>query len=127
MDEEYNKKALHFLHRCMQFTGPLMAKGVEDTLMYTYHPLLSHNEVGDEVKAFGLLPEEFHVRISRRAKEFPLTMNATATHDTKRGEDSRARLNVLSENPVKWFEVVKEWHEINREIIAHLNIHPGDE
>src|SRR5215218_3881991 len=112
-DDDYNKRALHFYQRCMQFTGPLMAKGVEDTLMYTYNYFIAHNEVGDSPDAFGLLPKEFHVAMKNRQKHWPLSLNATATHDTKRGEDVRARLNVLSDLPTEWLKKVEEWQSMN--------------
>jgi malto-oligosyltrehalose synthase/4-alpha-glucanotransferase len=127
LDEEYNRRALHFFRRLMQFTGPLTAKGVEDTLMYTYNALIAHNEVGDDVEAFGLSIQEFHDMMKLRNEVAPLSMNATATHDTKRGEDSRARLNVLSEIPERWFTAVKHWREINQEMLDSHNIHPNDE
>jgi malto-oligosyltrehalose synthase/4-alpha-glucanotransferase len=112
-DIEYNERALRFYMRCMQFTGPLMAKGVEDTLMYTYNRFVGHNEVGDSPAFFGITNEEFHARMQDRKKRWPLTMNATSTHDTKRGEDVRTRLNVLPELADEWIAVVKEWQRIN--------------
>ena len=93
----------------MQFTGPLMAKGVEDTLMYTYNRFIGHNEVGDAPEAFGDSPEEFHQKMIDRQNKWPLSMNGTSTHDTKRGEDVRARLNVLTDLPDEWFSKVEEW------------------
>ena len=98
----------------MQFSGPLMAKGVEDTLMYTYTRFIAHNEVGDSPGAFGISVEEFHIAMKERQKSWPLTMNATSTHDTKRGEDARARLNVLSQVPQEWMTTVEDWMEKNK-------------
>jgi malto-oligosyltrehalose synthase len=112
-DKEYIKRALRFYQRCMQFTGPLMAKGVEDTLMYTYNRFIGHNEVGDAPEAFGDSPEEFHQKMADRQQKWPLSLNGTSTHDTKRGEDVRARLNVLTDLPDEWISIVKEWREIN--------------
>ncbi|MGM9478103.1 malto-oligosyltrehalose synthase [Pedobacter sp. GSP4] len=103
-----NKKISRFYQRCMQFTGPLMAKGIEDTLMFTYNRFIAHNEVGDAPNAFGLSVAEFHDRMQERQSLWPLALNATATHDTKRGEDVRARLNVLSDIPKEWAKVLKE-------------------
>src|SRR5690606_17606067 len=74
-------KALYFLQRCQQFTGPLAAKGVEDTLFYNYNLLISHNEVGDSPHVFGLDPEEFHQLMEQRLRSFPNALSATATHD----------------------------------------------
>ncbi|GAA4446748.1 hypothetical protein GCM10023189_02240 [Nibrella saemangeumensis] len=112
-DEEYNRNALRFYQRCMQFTGPLMAKGVEDTLMYTYNRFIGHNEVGDSLEAFGVSPGEFHRKMQERQQNWPLSINATATHDTKRGEDVRARLNVLTDLADEWIEAVQEWQRLN--------------
>lgn len=78
---------------------PLMAKGVEDTTLYVYNRLLSLNEVGGNPSHFGITVDKFHHFNQQHQANWPHTMNATATHDTKRGEDMRARLNVLSEIP----------------------------
>jgi malto-oligosyltrehalose synthase/4-alpha-glucanotransferase len=102
-----------FYKRCMQFTGPLMAKGVEDTLMYTYNCFISHNDVGDSPEKFGITVSDFHKKIRIRQKYWPLTLNTTSTHDTKRGEDVRARLNVLTDLAEDWFEIVKKWMSFN--------------
>ncbi|HEY1114210.1 MAG TPA: malto-oligosyltrehalose synthase, partial [Chitinophagaceae bacterium] len=110
---EYNLRAAHFYKRCMQFSGPLMAKGVEDTLMYTFQRFIAHNEVGDAPDAFGYTPGEFHQRMARRQERWPLSLNATSTHDTKRGEDVRARLNVLTDLPELWLKTVEEWRQLN--------------
>ena len=104
----------NFFRRCMQFTGPLMAKGIEDTLFYSYHPFLAHNEVGDSPGFFGIRKDKFHAAMQYRRKHWPMAMNTTSTHDTKRGEDARARLNVLSDIPKRWIEITQHWHEINR-------------
>lgn len=113
-DEERNKKALRFYQRCMQFTGPLMAKGVEDTLMYTYNRFIGHNEVGDAPESFGFTPDEFHQRMAERQDRWPLSINATSTHDTKRGEDVRARLNVISDLDGEWIQIVQEWQQLTK-------------
>ncbi|MFW6296824.1 MAG: malto-oligosyltrehalose synthase, partial [Halothece sp.] len=116
--EIQRKEWLHFVMRFQQLTGPLMAKGVEDTLLYVYSRLLSLNEVGGNPGQFGITLETFHQFNSQKAKQWPSGMNATATHDTKRGEDVRARLNVLAEIPEEWGKQVQEWSEINA---AHKN------
>jgi (1->4)-alpha-D-glucan 1-alpha-D-glucosylmutase len=108
-----NSKMLYFLQRCQQFSGPLAAKGVEDTSFYIYNRLVSHNEVGDSPDHFGITIDDFHQKMQKGLKNFPLSINATATHDTKRGEDARMRLNVLSEIPEEWFALVNQWKEIN--------------
>lgn len=110
---EMNRKKLRFLRRCQQFTGPLEAKGVEDTSFYIYNRLISHNEVGDTPEVFGIDAETFHERMQRRFKNNPLSINATATHDTKRGEDARMRINAISEMPDLWAQHVKVWMQEN--------------
>ena len=112
-DDSLVKSIAHFFTRAMQFSGPLMAKGVEDTLMYTFNRFIVHNEVGDAPAAFGISVSEFHQDMQKRHKSWPAAMNATATHDTKRGEDARSRLNVLSDMPGKWFSKVMEWQLMN--------------
>ncbi|SDL17089.1 maltooligosyl trehalose synthase [Salinimicrobium catena] len=102
----------HFLQRCQQYTGPLAAKGVEDTTFYIFNRLISHNEVGDSPENFGLSVPGFHQRMEMRLNDFPLSINATATHDTKRGEDARMRINVVSELGNEWFQKVEEWKGI---------------
>lgn len=108
--------ALYFYQRCMQLTGPLMAKGVEDTLMYTYNRFIDHNEVGDAPDAFGISVNDFHKVMQRRQQQWPMALNATATHDTKRGEGVRARLNVLSGISGEWLQKVREWQQLNEGI-----------
>ncbi|MCF2488784.1 malto-oligosyltrehalose synthase [Dyadobacter sp. CY347] len=112
-DEAYNAKALEFYQRWMQFTGPLMAKGGEDTLMYTYNRFVGHNDVGDFPDRFGMSVKDFHHKMRVRQKEWPLSMNTTSTHDTKRGEDVRARLNVLTDLREEWIAKVNEWRKLN--------------
>ncbi|MCC5931894.1 MAG: malto-oligosyltrehalose synthase [Cyclobacteriaceae bacterium] len=112
-DENYRNPVSHFFKKMMQLCGPLMAKGVEDTLMYRYNRFIGHNEVGDSMEVFGLGIEGWHDRMFDRMKKHPLALNASSTHDTKRGEDVRARLNVLTDIPEIWFEQVKRWQQIN--------------
>ena len=107
-------KILRFLKRLMQFTGPLTAKGVEDTTFYIYNPLISHDEVGDSPAPLGMTIQNFHEKMLARQAATPLSLNATATHDTKRGEDSRVRINVLSRIPELWQQQVQHWMEMNR-------------
>jgi malto-oligosyltrehalose synthase/4-alpha-glucanotransferase len=113
-DGDYNKRVSQFYQRCMQFTGPLMAKGVEDTLMYTFNRFIAHNEVGDSPEAFGISIDEFHNAMIERQGYWPLSLNATSTHDTKRGEDVRARLNVISDIPDDWFDAVQNWQQLTQ-------------
>jgi (1->4)-alpha-D-glucan 1-alpha-D-glucosylmutase len=105
---------LYFVMRVQQYTGPLMAKGVEDTALYVYNRFVSLNEVGGEPGRFGISTSEFHEFNQKRQAQWPYAMSATSTHDTKRGEDTRARLNVLSEIPEEWQKQVRTWSEINK-------------
>ena len=115
-DDEYKAKAIHFYQRLMQFSGPLMAKGVEDTLMYTYNRFIGHNDVGDSPEMFGLTVEQFHEKMLKRQKHWNLSINTTSTHDTKRGEDVRARLNVLTDLGDEWLNTVKHWQQLNADL-----------
>ena len=110
---EEHARRLSFAMKAQQYTGPVQAKGVEDTAFYRYCPLLSLNDVGGNPVHFGGRPEEFHDANKERLERFPLTMSATSTHDAKRGEDARARLNVLSEIPRQWSQKVNLWMRIN--------------
>ncbi|WP_412465940.1 malto-oligosyltrehalose synthase [Pedobacter sp. KLB.chiD] len=103
-----NQKLSHFFQRCMQFTGPLMAKGVEDTAMFTYNRFIGHAEVGDAPDAFGMTVDAFHDEMYKRQQEWPLSINGSSTHDTKKGEDVRARLNVLTDLPEEWTLLVQQ-------------------
>ncbi len=96
-----------------QFSVPVQAKGVEDTSFYRDYALLSLNEVGGDPSRFGITAEEFHAGNRVRLERWPRELLATATHDTKRGEDARARLNVLSEMPALWQRTVLEWRQLN--------------
>ncbi len=107
---------LLFVQRLMQFTGPLAAKGVEDTTFYRYNPLISHNEVGDEPCVLGITTQTFHEKMQERQRRNPLSFNCTSTHDTKRGEDGRVRINIISELANEWAGLVKHWQEINEPI-----------
>jgi (1->4)-alpha-D-glucan 1-alpha-D-glucosylmutase len=111
-EQEYRRRA-RFAMKFQQYTGPVQAKGMEDTAFYRHDPLLSLNEVGGDPGRFGITLEQFHVGNRDRLARYPLTMSATSTHDTKRGEDARARLNILSEIPTTWRETVMRWTRIN--------------
>ena len=102
---------LDFVTRWQQFTGPVMAKGLEDTAFYVHNPLISVNEVGGDSNGpeVYLGVDEFHRRNLIRQARWPHTMNATSTHDTKRSEDVRARINVLSELPFDWARCLRQW------------------
>ncbi len=93
--------------KIQQFTGPMMAKSLEDTAFYRFPRLLALNEVGGDAAADGLSTEDFHAMMRERVETLPYGMTATATHDTKRGEDARARLLALSELPDEWASMVR--------------------
>jgi len=99
--------------RFQQLTAPVAAKGVEDTAFYRFHRLVSLNEVGGDPDDFALTPEAFHRSCVATQERFPRTMLATSTHDTKRSEDVRARLALLSEIPARWAAAVARWKAIN--------------
>jgi (1->4)-alpha-D-glucan 1-alpha-D-glucosylmutase len=113
--EDQRQDWMQFVMRWQQFTGPVMAKGLEDTASYRHNALLSTNEVGGdsirEQPPFSL--EDFHEFNRRRLEQWPASMNATATHDTKRGEDVRARINVLTELPEEWEAALDQWINAN--------------
>ena len=104
---------LAFTQKFQQYTGPVEAKGVEDTAFYRHHVLLSLNEVGGNPDRFGSSPDEFHQANRRRRRQWPTAMLATATHDNKRGEDVRLRINVLSELPDAWRRNVSLWQRLH--------------
>jgi (1->4)-alpha-D-glucan 1-alpha-D-glucosylmutase len=102
-----------FVRRFQQVTGPVTAKGVEDTAFYVYNRLVSLNEVGGDPESFGLSLAGFHRRNAARLQRWPHAMLATSTHDTKRSEDVRARINVLSEIPEEWRAALLRWNRSN--------------
>src|SRR5690606_17694099 len=104
-----------------------MAKGVEDTLMYTYNRFIAHNEVGDHPHNFGFSKKEFHRAMRHRQQYWPLSLNASSTHDTKRGEDARSRLLVLTSIADKWVKQVQIWQDIVWNEYRSDLPHPNDE
>ncbi len=114
--EEHNHMWRSFVMRFQQFTSPLMAKGMEDTTFYVFNRLTSLNEVSGDPGRFGISVDDFHSFNEQRAKYHPHTLNATATHDNKRGEDVRARISVLSEMPKQWHGHLELWYEQNRSL-----------
>ncbi len=109
---EQREARLAFIMRWQQFTGPIMAKGLEDSALYVYYPLSSLNEVGGAPDSSGVPAAEFHLFCRNRQKHGH-TLNATATHDTKRAEDVRARISVLSEVPEEWDTALQSWKRRN--------------
>jgi (1->4)-alpha-D-glucan 1-alpha-D-glucosylmutase len=106
--------ARKWVMRFQQLTGPVTAKGLEDTAFYRFNRLVSLNEVGGEPGKFGISLEEFHNHNAQKESQWPHSLLASATHDTKRGEDIRARLNVLPELPQEWQVAVRHWSLANR-------------
>ncbi len=108
------EQRLDFMMDWQQFSGAVMAKGLEDTALYRYPALVSLNEVGGKPGGPRSAVSRFHERNTERLDEWPRTLNATATHDTKRGEDVRSRISVLSEMADVWIEHVDGWRQWNR-------------
>ena len=128
-DEELRAAYTDFALKFQQTTGPVTAKGVEDTAFYRYNRLISLNEVGGDPALFGTPLPAFHAETLRRHQHWPGAMLATSTHDTKRGEDTRARISVLSELPAAWSSQLATWsraarahtHEVEGERYPDLN------
>lgn len=114
LDEEARREHTHFVLKFQQSTGPIMAKGLEDTAFYIYNRLAALNEVGGEPQHFGIGRDEFHQCNSARLRDWPATLLATSTHDTKRSEDVRARILAISEVPQLWRSSLQRWRVINR-------------
>ncbi|HUP69964.1 MAG TPA: malto-oligosyltrehalose synthase [Acidimicrobiales bacterium] len=108
--------------RFQQLTSPVTAKGVEDTAFYTYLPLIALNEVGGDPGRFGTSVAEFHASCAATQASWPAGMTTTATHDTKRGEDVRARLALLSEIPEAWVEALTRWSSYNQRYRSSLQL-----
>ena len=114
LDVQAREEHMHFVLKFQQFTGPIMAKGVEDTAFYIYNRLAALNEVGGEPQQFGLSVDAFHERNLDRHRNWPATLLATSTHDTKRSEDVRARMIAISEIPELWRRSLQRWRTVNR-------------
>jgi (1->4)-alpha-D-glucan 1-alpha-D-glucosylmutase len=113
-DDKEAAERLRFAMKFQQYTGPLQAKGIEDTAFYRHNVLVSLNEVGGDPSRFGVSAGEFHEINQLRRQEWPYEMIATGTHDTKLGEDVRARIDVLSELPDEWEREVAKWMRLNK-------------
>ena len=122
-----NAEAREFRTRFQQLTGPIMAKAVEDTLFYRANSLIALNEVGGDPSRAGAPIAVFHDAMAERHKRQPHGLTATSTHDTKRGEDARARLYTLSEAPEIWSAAVERWRSMHRRMIADLPGGPAPE
>jgi (1->4)-alpha-D-glucan 1-alpha-D-glucosylmutase len=113
-DAGYRARAAELAGKFQQVTGPVMAKALEDTCFYRYVRLLSLNDVGSDPRHFGITPAAFHRQNALRLRHWPHSMLGTSTHDSKRSEDVRARLNVLSEIPFDWETRIAKWRRFNR-------------
>jgi 4-alpha-glucanotransferase/(1->4)-alpha-D-glucan 1-alpha-D-glucosylmutase len=122
MSHDFRLAAVDFAMRFQQFTAPVMAKGMEDTAFYIYNRLVSLNEVGSDPRRFGNSIAAFHRLCRERAERWPHSMLTTSTHDSKRSEDARCRLNVLSEIPDEWNKRLLYWGRLNR---PHLKLIDG--
>jgi (1->4)-alpha-D-glucan 1-alpha-D-glucosylmutase len=111
---EQREARLAFVMRWQQFTGPIIAKGLEDTVLYVYCPLLSLNEVGGNPNPTAVVASDFNQIVTERERRWRYSVNCTSTHDTKRGEDVRARINVLSEIPREWQKHLNRWARWNK-------------
>lgn len=114
LSEQQREERREFALRFQQLSGPVTAKGLEDTAFYRDYPLLSLSEVGGDPESFGTSVEEFHRRNRQRNEQWPHTMLASSTHDTKRSEDVRARINLLSECPGDWEQALARWQGTNQ-------------
>jgi len=112
--DAFRERVVTFAMKLQQYTAPVTAKGIEDTGFYIYNRLISLNEVGGDPRRFGVTLTTFHRANRERQRNWPHAMLATSTHDNKRSEDVRARLNVLSEIPEEWRANVIRWNRINR-------------
>ncbi len=114
ISDEARDEHMRFVGKFQQVTSPVTAKGIEDTALYLYNRLVSLNEVGGEPDTFGVTPDALHNWLRRRGERWPHALSSTSTHDTKRSEDVRARLNVLSELPGAWKQAASRWARLNR-------------
>ena len=114
LDDDARAAHTHFVLKFQQATGPIMAKGHEDTVFYIYNRLAALNEVGGEPQQFGIGLDAFHERNLDRQRNWPATLLATSTHDTKRSEDVRARMVAISELPQPWRRSIQRWRLLNR-------------
>lgn len=126
LEGELDEARQGWLNGFQQLSGPVMAKALEDTAFYRFPRLLALNEVGGEPDAHGLTPEALHALNTERLERWPRTMLGTATHDTKRGEDARCRLAVLSELPEEWSAAARGWRAQSAPIRPE-RLHPKDE
>lgn len=121
LDDKARQEHIHFVLKFQQFTGPITAKGLEDTVFYIYNRLAALEEVGGEPQQFGMRVDAFHDRNLERQRDWPATMLATSSHDTKRSEDVRARILAISELPDLWRRSLQRWRTLNRRLKRDVN------
>jgi (1->4)-alpha-D-glucan 1-alpha-D-glucosylmutase len=124
-DPAYQNAVTTFAMKFQQFTSPVMAKGLEDTAFYRYNRLVTLNDVGGDLHSFGITTSQFHAANQERLRSWPHSMLATSTHDSKRSEDVRARINVLSEISGLWRLRVRDWQRFNRNHKRMVNDRPA--
>ena len=124
-DLAYRNAVTKFAMKFQQFTSPVMAKGLEDTAFYRYNRLVSLNDVGGELHRFGTTTPEFHTSNQERLRDWPNTMLTASTHDSKRSEDVRVRIDVLSEIPALWSLHVRNWRRFNRSYKRKVDNRPA--
>lgn len=127
VEQDATGPAFEFRTRFQQLTGPLMAKSIEDTLFFRQHMALALNEVGAEPLPRDFSLDRFHAEMQTRRQRQPDGLSGTSTHDTKRGEDARARLYAITEAPQLWAEAVARWREINASAVKRLDDGPAPE
>ncbi|MDB4966363.1 MAG: malto-oligosyltrehalose synthase [Myxococcales bacterium] len=123
--ENPTEESLEFVRKLQQVTGPVTAKAIEDTAFYVYNRLVALNEVGGDPQKFGVPVEEFHQHNLERLRDWPGSLNTTATHDTKRGEDVRLRIDALSEIPVEWEQHLLRWGQLAVSFKSDLDGEPA--
>jgi len=121
IDDAAREEHMRFVMKFQQCTSPVMAKGVEDTAFYIYNRLTALNEVGGEPQHFSVSPERFHQRYATQLREHPHSLLATSTHDTKRSEDTRARIAAISEVPALWRKSLRRWQAANRKFRREID------
>jgi (1->4)-alpha-D-glucan 1-alpha-D-glucosylmutase len=121
ISDSAREEHMRFVGKFQQVTSPVTAKGIEDTALYLYNRLVSLNEVGGQPETFGTAPDALHAWLQHRAGRWPHALSTTSTHDTKRSEDVRARLNVLSEIPGAWKQASSRWARLNRRARSIVN------
>jgi len=121
LDDAAREAHVQFVLKFQQYTGPIMAKGLEDTVFYIFNRLAALNEVGGEPQQFGISLDRFHQHNQDRQRDWPATLLATSTHDTKRSEDVRARMVAISEIPQPWRSVLPRWRAANRRLKKRID------